>query len=182
MIKHVFIIFLLIHVIGDFYLQTEKTAQRKQKQYRWTFYHIVVYALSSIFIFIIFFPGIQMKYIVWFIVSHGVIDSMKYVCQSKWFDIKNKKRIFIIDQLMHIAVMLGITFFLKEVELESIYRENILDAFESVQIHLWLVLSWSVKLLLIHKPVNILIAYILEAYRPETKQQGIRKDKNAEDL
>ena len=41
--KEIFLLLLLAHVIGDFYLQTEKMAENKTDHVRWVLIHCLVY-------------------------------------------------------------------------------------------------------------------------------------------
>lgn len=50
MLKNYFILFLLAHIIGDFYFQTEHIAKMKIKSLKWTMIHSLIYFGSMLLI------------------------------------------------------------------------------------------------------------------------------------
>lgn len=97
---NIILTFVIIHVICDFYCQTEKIAEKKQADFKWTVYHVAVYGLAAFSLFIIFLPGLEVKYAAVFILSHGFIDVLKYFGR---FWVKNDKIMFCIDQWLHLC-------------------------------------------------------------------------------
>ena len=184
MIKYMFIIFLIVHLLSDFYFQTENMAKRKQKQFKWVLYHSIIYAVTAVLLFFIFLPGINWAYVLLFVLSHTLIDVTKYaVCKhNKQLQTPyslNKRDIFLIDQILHLAVITIITYLTRKITPENLYRTTIKAFFDAFNVSELVILTWCVKLLLIHKPVNILISNILESYKPLEKSQSIKNDKNA---
>ncbi|WP_242998983.1 hypothetical protein [Blautia producta] len=84
-----------------------------------------------------------------------------------------------IDQVLHLIVIVIITYFVGDGDIRSLYRVNIQEIFRVFQISESAVLIWTVKLLLIHKPTNILISSILDLYKPSGKSKPTGNDKNA---
>ena len=78
MIKSVFTILLCVHLLGDFYFQTQKMADKKQSQFFWTVCHCLIYGACSGLLFCFFLPGMKLRYILVFISAHAVIDIVKY--------------------------------------------------------------------------------------------------------
>lgn len=184
MIKYIFIILLGVHLLGDFYFQTEKTAERKQSNFRWTLYHAVTYAVISSVLFWLVLPGMHWGYVFLFVISHGLIDIAKYVickyiCKSNKPYFPNKRNIFLIDQGAHFIIIVIIAYIMRDINIRDLYRINIQLLFDAFHVSELLVLSWGVKLLLIHKPANILIVNILGFYKPSVKNQPTADDKNA---
>lgn len=64
MLKVIFSFFIFVHVLCDFYFQTEKTAKKKRTDPRWVLYHAIMYAGIAAALFIIFMPDLEDKYIV----------------------------------------------------------------------------------------------------------------------
>ena len=81
MMKELVLILIIVHVICDFYLQTKKTDLRRQTELKWVVYHSVIYGVSAGLLFLIFLPGLNVTFIIAFILSHGIIDILKYMCK-----------------------------------------------------------------------------------------------------
>lgn len=115
MIKTNFVILLCIHLLGDFYFQTQKMAERKQKQFSWTVYHCLIYAVCAWGLFFLFMPGLGLRYIFVFSLAHAVIDMMKYVicryCSGKYqilSGVLSSRNIFLADQTLHLILLMVI--------------------------------------------------------------------------
>ena len=74
--------FLLIlgigHVLGNFYFQTDKISEEKDKSFKGVIIHAIEYTLS---VFLVMLPFINMGLIKWgllYSVSHFAIDAIKY--------------------------------------------------------------------------------------------------------
>ena len=57
MIKTVFTILLCVHLLGDFYFQTQRMADRKREKFSWTICHSFAYAVCSLLLFFLFLRG-----------------------------------------------------------------------------------------------------------------------------
>ncbi len=180
MIKSVFTILLCVHLLGDFYFQTQKMADKKQSQFFWTVCHCLIYGACSGLLFCFFLPGMKLRYILAFISAHAVIDIVKYaVCRF----LRNRhqstgliespcgrRNVFLIDQAVHLITILGISYWLRETDITLLYRDGFGIFFDSFNMPEAIFLKWVAVLLLIHKPVNILIANVLSGYKPSDKQ------------
>lgn len=189
MIKSVFTILLCVHLLGDFYFQTQKMADKKQSQFFWTVCHCLIYGACSGLLFCFFLPGMKLRYILAFISAHAVIDIVKYaVCRF----LRNRhqstgliespcgrRNVFLIDQAVHLITILGISYWLRETDITLLYRDGFGIFFDSFNMPEAIFLKWVAVLLLIHKPVNILIANILSGYKPSDKQDLEGADRNA---
>lgn len=78
MIREVFQLLLLVHVLCDFYVQTPGTAEKKRTSYKWVLYHSIIYAATAAVLFLLLSPGLKLRYIVLFGIFHGIVDSVKY--------------------------------------------------------------------------------------------------------
>ena len=96
--------FLLIlgigHVLGDFYFQTDKMAQQKDKSWKGIVKHAIEYAASVLLIFLLFINMNLMKWILLYSASHLIIDAVKYKL-LRTGKIKKSAKLFIIDQCAH---------------------------------------------------------------------------------
>lgn len=183
MIKYNFIVLLIIHVLCDFYFQSEKVAANKQKKFVWVVLHSILYALPAMIFLIIIMPGLPMRYLICFLSSHAVLDIGKYaICNCKsvkgvfW---KEQRNLFIIDQTLHVLVILAIVYFLRGFEMNALYNSKIENVFDTFGISETILLIWIIKILLIHKPINIFIVNVLYKYKPDNKNQINVSDKNA---
>ena len=149
---------LLVHLIADFYLQPhswimDKVAHKEKSI--GLVKHISVHTFLTLIVLIVLEPlsieiAIALSIIV---VSHYAIDVWK---TYMGFTLK----FFILDQVAHIAVLLGVAILLSEQDLNSItlWLKNTLDYG-----HLLLAIAY----LFSYKPVSLLIQLIL---RPYTEQ------------
>ena len=145
-----FLSLVLAHIIGDFYLQTDKYCQQKEtrKFKSWFLYvHAIIIGVLSWMIVPSCNFGLWALLIA---VSHFAIDTVKIHCPKGLWS-------FVIDQLLHLGVLIAISNIYepaKELPLRMI------DYFGSFSIQL-LILA----VLLCMKPANILIKLILEKYQ-----------------
>ena len=135
-------------------------------------YHAVVYGITALLFFIIFLPGLEVKYAAAFIFSHGLIDMLKYFCRH-W--VKNDKMVFCVDQCLHFLTIAVIVYYMKNLDRDSLVRIELQAFLDAFGISLGMSAAWTAKLLLLHKPVNILIAYILEGYKPPKEESTDKK-------
>ena len=153
----------LAHIIGDFYLQTDKYCQQKEsKQFRsWFLYaHAIIIGLLSWMIVPYCNFGVWTLLIT---VSHFAIDAIKIHCSKGLWS-------FVIDQLFHMGILIAISNIYepaKELPLQTIDFSN----------------SFSTPLLILAillciKPANILIKLILEKYQVG-KSESCNNIKNA---
>lgn len=88
------------HVLGDFYFQTDKMAQQKDKSWKGIVKHAIEYAASVLLIFLLFINMNLMKWILLYSASHLIIDAVKYKL-LRTGKIKKSAKLFIIDQCAH---------------------------------------------------------------------------------
>ena len=145
-----FLSLVLAHIIGDFYLQTDKSCEQKEtrKFKSWFLYvHVITIGLLSWVIVPSCNFGLWALLIA---VSHFAIDAVKIHCPKGLWS-------FVIDQLLHLGILSAISNIYepaKELPLQMI------DCSGSFSISL-LILA----ILLCMKPANILIKLILEKYQ-----------------
>ena len=48
--KEILIIFLLAHILSDFYFQTESLARKKEDNFKYVFIHSVIYGLITLIV------------------------------------------------------------------------------------------------------------------------------------
>jgi len=125
--KVIISLFILAHVISDFLLQDDQLANKKKKNYKSLLKH------SSIFwgtLFIVTFHYLSLKspklLLIQFILvlSHCIIDKSIIYLEKKT---SNHILLFIMDQLLHLVIILSTYTFLKNIEINPIgeYLNNL---------------------------------------------------------
>lgn len=175
-----FILFLLGHVIADFYIQTNNMADKKEKSFKWLVLHCLCYELLFLLLSI---PVFSYKLLIALIIAgicHFIIDLLKYIilkrirCKKQFTDITDRNAFFI-DQLLHIISLLVIVYWFRDMEIAvSDKLTDIIYTFKIPEN----IFMWLLALLLVHKPANIMIQKLLIKYKPEKKEKQNR-DKNA---
>ncbi len=99
---------ILGHIIGDFYIQTDKMVEYKRKSIKYMFIHCLIYAvLMAIIIFLLSNNILYTLFITGFImVTHFLIDLIKIYLNKKYQ--KYEYAIFLQDQALHIIILLCI--------------------------------------------------------------------------
>ncbi len=168
MFKILLSIFLLLHVLGDFYFQTDRISEKKNAQYRYVILHSLIYAA-------VFFAGVVPIWSVpaaWMIlvlvISHYAVDSLKYLGKKRirFIAKASDEALYLADQSLHLLSFIIVAFF-------AVWKGI------SVSLQPWMgnllalaglsgkaVLGWLCVLLLICKPANITIKLMLAKYRP----------------
>ena len=145
-----FLSLVLAHIIGDFYLQTDKCCEQKEtrKFKSWFLYvHAIIIGLLSWIIVPSCSFGLWALMIA---VSHFAIDAVKIHCPKGLWS-------FVIDQLFHLSILVAIS---------TIYETTKELPFQMIDSPS----SFSTPLLIFAillciKPANILIKLILEKYQ-----------------
>lgn len=98
----------IAHLIGDFVLQPKSWVQKRNTQIQYLFYHVGVHGVLLLLFFINDLAN-NWQNIVFLLASHLAIDSIKIGVENRWK--VNPIRLFIIDQLLHIASIVAIYFY-----------------------------------------------------------------------
>lgn len=137
-----FLKLLLAHLIGDFLLQWDKFVWDKEKKKIYSPYlylHICIHAL--LLALLLEFDRHYWLGFILIIVSHYIIDLWKIYFQNE----NNRKFLFLIDQSLHLMVILLVTYLYQDIELNL---EKILTA-ELLLLFVFLILIGSVSSTLI---------------------------------
>lgn len=144
---------LLCHVIGDYYLQSEKTAVEKQGNLKKTFMHCVYYCIPFLlfsfldaFLLTRHFPAAMLLSAT---AAHLCIDLLKHALQ-KTFPLQEKQTypdywVYVIDQLFHLAALIAIAYHLYP-SFSGYLQENLT---------ILLFIKTALLVLLILKPTNV---------------------------
>ena len=184
MFREYFTVFLLGHILGDFYLQRDKMAKRKDQSIRWIFIHGIVYLITMMFVIL---PFISYELIVGVIFAstlHFLIDIIKHiyllVIENKGKKtIELERDIFFLDQGLHFLCLIIVAYLLASANKLAIRFSWIEMFFYVSNIPLMKFLSWILALLITHKPANIVIQNLLKKYKVKEDQVDKENDKNA---
>lgn len=95
------LILFILHVVGDFYLQSDKVAKKKENLNTFMQIHFVLYSIPFALLFIYF--KIDVSYLIIIILSHLLIDVYSVKLKYKY---KEKEcLIFCSDQFIHIVII-----------------------------------------------------------------------------
>lgn len=176
MFKEYLLLLLLGHILGDFYTQTAKIAEKKKDSLTWVLKHCLIYFIT---IFIVSIPVISFKIFLLNVITaflHALIDIIKYLY------LKHTKKsipsMFFIDQSLHLLCLLGMSYLWTKCNIQLNELHIIQDIFKTVGISEVIVCKWLLGLLIIHKPANILIQNIIGTYKPKTNPIEINGDNN----
>ncbi len=106
------ILYLIAHLVGDFYLQWQSLAELKDNSRRGLFFHILIYGAAFLTTLLVAKPSLPALAVI--TIGHGLIDWLKY-CYLHSGDPKKKedKRIlrqeapwlFLLDQGLHVLLI-----------------------------------------------------------------------------
>lgn len=141
---------LMAHVIGDFYLQSDKYCKRKEEsklKSPFLYVHSTIIGLLSW----AFVPTVDFGvYAMLILVTHLMIDAVKsYMCKGLWP--------FLVDQVAHIVILCYIA---HQHVLQCHLPIQSLNFYSNISIPIFIF-----ALLCCLKPTNILIKLILERYK-----------------
>lgn len=171
MIKIVLYLFLIGHVLGDFYLQSSTLAKDKNKIFKGLVKHSSIYfvclviALTPVINLIIF------KYILIASLMHFFVDFYKGYLHNKLFKTSKKEVEYVVDQIIHILVIFFIIGIVA-ISQQPIQYIGILGPYiKNYSIEVQNFISWMLIILIIIKPVSISIKVILRKYQPLKKNE-----------
>jgi hypothetical protein len=144
---------ILAHLLGDFILQPNSWVSDKENRKlksKYLYLHVLIHTVLSF----IFLWNLELWWIAALVgISHLIIDSAKLYFQN----IKTKKRWFFIDQLLHIAVIAGVSFCFNEFNFDFLKDQNILKI--------------VVAALFLSSPASIIIRTLLSSWTPAPETQ-----------
>ncbi|RZJ51397.1 MAG: DUF3307 domain-containing protein [Flavobacterium sp.] len=149
-----FIKLLLAHLLGDFIWQPnswviDKEAKKHKSIY--LYFHILLHGILAA---ILVWETEFIPYAILIAVTHGIIDLIKLNFQKS----KNNKRIwFIIDQIAHLLVLIGIVLLYQNKPIIDFWLNN----------EFWILIT---GLIFITKPTSIFIKTIISIWSPENDE------------
>lgn len=150
------IILLICHLAGDFQLQSEVLARKKEYSNKHLFAHILIHGILLLLPLYLSIKNDRLKYgfiaILIVLISHLSLDFIKITLKKEY---KNKERfLFFLDQAMHLIIIILIG---------EVFLKNKLNAISTLYINS-LYIRWFLLLLLITKPANIIFKISFKKY------------------
>ena len=149
---HLFVLLLTCHLLSDYYFQSQKMADKKDKNIRVLAFHILLVGIP-LFVLTIIIPSLWWKTFLVFL-SHALIDYFKPILQ-RLFKLK-VSIIFVLDQVLHLAIIYGL----------SNMNTEFLPSFLPLTF-----LKAVLFILLVGKPTNIAFRILFGKFQPETSQE-----------
>lgn len=117
MFKGYFMILLLGHILGDFYVQTKKVAEKKEKSIKWLLYHCFCYWMTMLLVCLPIMSGKLAFILTVAAIFQLLIDSgkFKYLLIIRKREIKTQiieRNVFFVDQLLHLTCVIGLAYWL----------------------------------------------------------------------
>ncbi len=126
------------------------------------------------------FKNIESIFVWVIILSHLMIDLLKYYLEKRGIIKKYQKYIFTIDQTIHIFILIVVAYFMIKSGKIYKYTPMVLNVLNTIGISISFLIVLFVQILLIHKPTNIFIVNILQFYKPIDKEIIMRIQKKLE--
>lgn len=168
--NHLFLYLLLFHILGDFYLQSDQMSKGKQTSWIVMTLHCFLYTVS-IFIPLFFLGYLSVENAALFSAAIGILhfiaDTMKrYLTQHKVGNAGAELKAFIIDQLFHGAVLIGMAALFYPVLSKTPWIPAVIDMhlyYKGIQIF--------TAMLIGYKPTAILITLVLKMFPKLTTEE-----------
>lgn len=145
---------ILAHLFGDFILQPDSWVadkERRKLKSPYLYLHVLIHTVLSF----VFLWNTDLWWVSLVIGStHFIIDASKLIFQT----VKNKKRWFFIDQMLHILVIAGISFYFKEFSFGFLQNQEVLKILMAA--------------LFLTTPASIFIKILLSSWTPVPETQS----------
>lgn len=185
---YILTLFILAHILGDFYFQSDKLSQKKEVHYPSVLIHSLYYTIAM---FLVIIPVFSLKFLllgIVFSLAHLCIDSAKFIStakkakQSSW-SLVAKRNIFFLDQIAHLLFICFVLVYFPLNDKDIQILDFVSFFLNRMGLSPRMILTWISLAFLIHKPTNIAITTILAPYKPNmaepTSQETNNTDKNA---
>jgi len=145
---------ILAHLLGDFILQPNSWVadkERRKLKSPYLYLHVLIHTVLSF----VFLWNTDLWWVSLLVgITHFIIDASKLIFQT----VKNKKRWFFIDQLLHVLVIAGISFYFKEFSFDFLQNQQFLKVLMAA--------------LFLTTPASIFIKILLSSWTPAPEAQS----------
>lgn len=169
--NNITLLFLIAHVLGDFYFQSNKLSRTKAKKYRYVLLHSVLYAVPFLLIFSLVFSWEIIIGVIAIVVSHFVVDTAKFFFQKTRI---SQGVLFVLDQILHVSIIYAVCqiFFFPNVRLPML--NNLRFAFSSLILNGYQLLRLIFLILLVCKPISVAFENVFKKYKPEIDEEDAK--------
>ncbi|MBE4948886.1 DUF3307 domain-containing protein [Chryseobacterium culicis] len=144
----IFIKLILAHLLGDFILQPNSWVADKENyklKSKFLYIHVLIHTILSF----IFLWDLQLWWVAVLVgITHFMIDAAKLIFQN----VKTKKRWFFIDQVLHVLVIGGVSFYFQEFSFGFLQNQEFLKIIMAA--------------LFLTTPASIFIKILLSSWTP----------------
>ena len=159
--KDIFYSLLIPHICAGFYIQTPK--QQPQSSRKKIINHII-YALVTLIIPKVISANIEWRYLLAIIIFHSLISVFISLAQN--LTKITQKQVFITEHFLHMLTLVFISYRMIQSNKTYQYITLFIHAENITEIPTSTIISFITKLLLIHKPANLLIVNLMRDYKP----------------
>lgn len=184
MFKNLILLFLLGHILGDFYFQTSRMAERKMKEIKVLILHGALYLLSCVLVILRFFslPLLCASVLLGF--SHFGVDFIKSKLASKQTESEKSRnpqsmreaKMFVIDQLVHLGFLAAAAYLLALNGINAVPSGFALTFCSILGVAQDDLVKWTVSILLVIEPASIVTRKIFKFFRPIESQLNGKDD------
>lgn len=184
MFKNYVMLFALGHILGDFYFQSGTMAKKKDESLEWLFLHGAVYGGAQLLVILPILSRMLLLAAMAVTLGHFVIDTAKYYYikwknRTKSLSLRVSRNLFFFDQFLHGIFLIAVSYGLSACAEIPHINSLVNNFFRICDIRKSDVLSWTLAILLVHKPVNIAIQKMLAVFRPQKTKSAIAAVNNA---
>ena len=176
MFRSFFLVLIIAHVFGDFYFQSNKLTEKKQKSYTFVLVHSMIYLVVLCICIVPFWSKSLLIAILLPAVAHLITDSCKYAWCKRY---EHSFITYFVDQVIHIACLAAASAYLT-------YNDYLLSMLPVLEDSLTKVIGDSEKLflwigltLLILKPANVTIKQLTERFKPPDDTENSKENAGA---
>lgn len=175
MFKVTLSLFLIGHFLGDFYLQSNKLADSKEKAFDKLMIHGLIYFFSMALVIITILGLSFLKWVVLVSLIHFLVDGVKfYLNKNNRIEGGKENFLYILDQLTHLVTILIVTVTTNLLS-ETIEYTNLFKSIsDTLNINVEFMVTWILAIIIIIKPVSITIKKLLIQYQPMTVDEEER--------
>ena len=175
------------HLIGDYYLQSEKTVQSSRTNFRSLLKHSLIYCIPFIVVYFLAVPSLQlMIYFGSLGLVHFLIAGIAYILNrfpaknilSRW---KNKEFIlFFGNRILHLVAIIWISlcFYRRDLPLQP--APWIASQAAALNLSILMVMRWLDLLLLIFRPASLAIVNLSTRFQPSQLPWQTGRDSDPE--
>lgn len=157
--------YLLVHILGDFYFQSDRLAEKKRNSYKYVLLHGLIYLIISLACALPFWSLPVFLSAGILSVFHWLVDSIKYLILKKGRR-EQSSSMYISDQLIHLGCMAVVASLFSYMGCEFAFASGADVFLSSIFANPFTVLRWIGLILMMIKPANITIKQMVNKYKP----------------